>query len=139
MALFLDSLIKSVDALERSITVANGDLDLMGDDMIETIKAGVIQNFEVAYEQSWKMIQRWIKENKTPEDAENPRTRKELFRLAAKYHLINDPLPWFNYGEARNITSHTYDAEKATLVYENAQLFLGDAKYLIMQLEKMND
>ena len=85
------------------------------------------------------MIQRWIKENKTPEDADHLRTRKDLFRMAAKYNLITNPQNWFEYGEARNITSHTYNSEKADYVYEKAQPFLNDAEYLLSQLESMND
>jgi len=36
-------------------------LEPISKDMQDTLRAGVIQNFEVAYEQSWKMLQRWIK------------------------------------------------------------------------------
>jgi len=107
--------------------------------MIETIRAGVIQNFEVAYEQCWKMIQRWLKENRSPVEAENPRTRKDLFRFAARNNLIVDPVSWFTYGEARNMTSHTYDEKKALSVYKTAGQFLCDAQYLLRQLESMND
>ncbi len=34
-------------------------------------------------ELGWKLLQRWIKLNVGPEEAE-PRTKKDLFRLAAK-------------------------------------------------------
>lgn len=103
------------------------------------IRAGVIQHFEFTYELCWKFIQRWIRMNKTPEDADCARTRKELFRMAARYGLIADPTPWFAYGEARNITSHTYNEETAEAVYEAALQFVADAKYLLAQLEKFND
>lgn len=45
----------------------------------------------MAYEQCWKFIQRWNSENQSPEDADIPRTRKELFRVAARLELISDP------------------------------------------------
>ena len=139
MPLKLDSLKKSIESLGCSINAVNSRMDSLDNDLKETVRAGVIQKFEVAYEQCWKMIQRWIKENKTPEDAENQRTRKELFRMAARYSLIEDPLPQFEYGKARNLTSHTYDEEQAVAVYQAAQTFLGDAEYLLGQLEKLND
>jgi len=41
-----------------------------------------------------------------------PRTRKELFRVAARDGLVRDPLIWFGFGDARNLTTHTYK-EKA--------------------------
>lgn len=139
MALNLDSLRRAIDSLRRSIAAAEKNMSSLDVDMQETVRAGVIQNFEVAYEQCWKMIQRWIKENKTPEDAENPRTRKDLFRMAARYGLIADPLPWFAYGDARNLTSHIYDAEKALSIYETAINFYVDAEYVLTQLELLND
>ena len=141
MALELNSLRKAVKSLERSLGVANSpEITEAFDEVLkETVRAGVIQNFEVAYEQCWKFIQRWIRENRTPEDADHPRTRKELFRMAARYGLIGDPLSWFAYGDARNLTSHAYDEVKAESVYETAVQFIDDAKYLIEQLEAKND
>lgn len=139
MALQLDNLIKSIDSLERSLNAAHSSMDSLNDDLRETVRAGVIQNFEVAYEQCWKFIQRWIKENRTQEDAEHPRTRKELFRMAARYDLIADPMPWFAYGDARNLTTHIYSEEQAVSVYEIAHDFLKDARYLLKQLEAGND
>ncbi len=64
MPLELDRLVKAVDALNA--------------DLRDTVKAGVIKNFEVAYEQCGKFIQRWIREN----------------RMTARYELISDPLSW---------------------------------------------
>ncbi len=68
-------------------------MDARSVDLRDTVRAGVIQNSKVAYEQCWKFIQRWIRENRTPEDADHPGTRKELFRLATRYGLVADPLP----------------------------------------------
>ena len=75
----LDSLTKSIDALDRSVKTASS-LDTSDDDLRETVRAGVIQNFEVAYEQCWKMMKRWLEENigRTYVDGV---TRRELFRL----------------------------------------------------------
>lgn len=138
MSLNLDSLKKSVESLRRAI-VAEKNAVLLDDDTKETLRAGVIQNFEVAYEQCWKMMQRWLKENRSLDEAQNPRTRKDLFRFAAKNGLVEDPLPWFAYGEARNLTSHTYDEKKALSVFKTAEHFLGNAQYLLQQLETLND
>lgn len=139
MTLELNSLTLAVDALKRSLNAANNNMATLSVDLRETVRAGVIQNFEVAYEQCWKFIQRWIRENRTPEDADHPRTRKELFRLAARYGLITDPLPWFEYSDARNLTSHTYDAKQAEVVFAVAGHFSIDAQYLLKQLKERND
>ncbi len=139
MALQLDSLKMAIEALERSLQASREESAGLSDALRETIRAGVIQNFEVAYELGWKFIQRWIRDNKTPEDADHPRTRKELFRMAARYGLIADPLPWFEYGDARNLTSQIYDAKQAAAVYAVAERFAADGRDLLQRLEERND
>lgn len=140
MALDLTSLKKAISSLKKALNVATSKkMDALGEDEQEVIKAGVIQNFEFTYELCWKFIQRWIRKNRAPEDADYPRTRKELFRMAARHTLIEDPLPWFDYGDARNMTAHTYDEDKAQVVYEAAIRFVSDAQYLLGRLEAMND
>ena len=93
MALDLSGMEKAIAALRRSIDAAQSEAPGLDKDIREAVRAGVIQNFEVAYELSWKFVQRWIRENRTPEDADHPRTRKDLFRLAARYGLIAAPGP----------------------------------------------
>ncbi|MBU0470469.1 MAG: nucleotidyltransferase substrate binding protein [Nanoarchaeota archaeon] len=140
MELDLTSLKKAIASLKKALNVATSKkMDALGEDEQEVIKAGVIQNFEFTYELCWKFIQRWIRKNRAPEDADYPRTRKELFRMAARDTLIEDPLPWFEYGDARNMTAHTYDEDKAQVVYEVAIRFVSDAQYLLGRLETMND
>ncbi|NOY77331.1 MAG: nucleotidyltransferase, partial [Calditrichaeota bacterium] len=49
MTLDLTSLKKAIHALERSLSVAkNQKLELMDEDLRETVRAGIIQNFKVA-------------------------------------------------------------------------------------------
>ena len=139
MTLNLTSLEKATAALEKSIIAADSEVTASNKDIADTIRSGVIQNFEVAYEQCWKFIRRWIRENRTPEDADHPRTRKELFRLAARYKLISDPSPWFEFGDARNLTSHTYEEEHAETVFTAARRFLPYAVELLENLRAMND
>lgn len=139
MPLALDSLIKSISALERSLNAANAKISRLDVDIQEAVRAGVIQNFEVAYEQCWKFIRRWIRENRSPDDADNIRTRKELFKMAAASGLISDPEPWFAFGDARNLSSHTYDSAQAFLIYETAERFLPYALELFKHLKEDND
>ena len=56
MKLDLTALRKSLDALERSLDVANNEsfVSKLTSDEFETIRAGVIQCFELSYEQCWK-------------------------------------------------------------------------------------
>lgn len=139
MPLELGSLRKSIDALGTSLDVAH-DKSISGSTALrDTIRAGVVQNFEVAYELCWKFVQRWLRINLSPEDADRPRTRRELFRIAARYGLISDVEAWFAYGDARNQTSHTYDERQAAAVFAVAERFAVDARNLLERLESLND
>ena len=141
MALDLSSLRKAFDSLEKTLKVAEdkalaAELD---NDAKGAIRAGVIQNFEFTYELCWKFMRRWLRENAEIEEAEYPRTRKELFRLAARAGLIREPLSWFSFSDARNLTSHTYDEDKAESVYKTAVGFKEEARYLLDRLHERND
>ena len=137
MSLHLGSLAKSIDILERSVKTASR-VDDSDEDLQKTVRAGVIQYFEVAYEQSWKMVQRWLKANRGA-DYISGTTQRELFRLAAENQLIADPGRWMNYHRARNLTSHTYSEEAAERVFKEAAEFVHDVKHLLKMLEARND
>ena len=138
MSLQLDSLTKSIDALERSVKTASR-LDTSDVDLWETVRAGVIQNFEVAYERCWNMMKRWLEENIGRTYVDNATTRRKLFRLAAESRLITDAQRWMDYHLARNQTSHTYNEEAAQSVFEEATEFAHDARQLLRTLEAHND
>ena len=137
MSLQLDSLAQAIDALGRSVKIAT-NLDTSDDDLRETVRAGVIHNFEVSYELCWKMMKRWLVENigKTYVDGI---TRRDLFRLASEHRLIADPERWMDYHFGRNDTSHTYNEDAAQSVFEDATEFIHDAKQFFMTLEARND
>ncbi len=99
----------------------------------EFIRDAVIQRFEYTYELAWKMLRRQLVEDLGAESV-TPLNRQDLFRLAAERGLITDPLPWFAYHKAQNITSHTYNEAVAEEVYQAAQSFLGDAESLLRAL-----
>ena len=141
MKLDLSSLRKAIDSLERTLNVAQDEslAAELDDDVTQAIRAGVIQNFEFAYELCWKFIRRWLRENAQAEETEHPRTRKEVFRLAARYGLVRDPLSWFAHSDARNLTLHTYDEATAESVCRSALDFLEDAKYLLVKLQEHNE
>jgi len=141
MSLDLESLRKAVKSFDALIAKTSDESFMSGLDDVTRfgLKAGVIQNFEFTYELCWKFLQRWIRANISPEDSDHPRTRKELFRMAARYGLIDDPVPWFGYGDARNLTSHTYSESIAEEVYMAALKFIKDAGTLLARLENAND
>ena len=136
MKLSLESLTKSIDVLRRSLNATEAHKDSFDEDMQDTLRSGIIQNFEVAYEQCWKMMKRWLEENVGIDDG---LTKRELFRLAAEHQLILDVDNWMEYHEARNKTSHTYDEGTAEDVYEVAKAFLPSAEKFLNNIASHND
>lgn len=139
MPLELYSLKNSISALEKGIASYHRlyKIDTITSDDINTIKSGVIQNFEVAYEQSWKFMKRWIEQN-VGEEIVSGVPRMELFRIAAENNLINDIETWMIFHRARNLTSHTYNLQDAEKAFTVALSFLEQAKTFFQFLEKHN-
>jgi len=140
MSLEISSLRKGIGSLERAINVAvrkQAD-DKTSKDEMETIEAGVIQNFEFTYELCWKFMKRWIEENINSEIIDGV-TRRELFRVSAESKLIIDVNKWMEFHKARNSTSHIYDEKIAAEVFAASLSFLPYAKDFLTQLEQRND
>ena len=137
-----------LSALREAIVSLHDGLEVVSDpewfnrqsDKVQnTLIAGVIKNFEFVYEISIKMIRRRLEIGAdSPTDVDKMEFR-ELLRSAAERGLINDVEAWFKYRKMRNITSHTYDHEKARQVYQETLVFMDDAHLLLQQLEAMND
>ncbi len=140
MTLDLTSLRSAIASLEKSIRsyrVLSENSTLTRDD-INTVKAGVIQNFEVAYEQCWKFMKRWIEQNVSSEIVDGV-TRRELFRISAENRLIDDVAQWMEFHQSRNLTAHTYDAENAGQAFSSALLFIDAARSFLKRMEARHD
>ncbi len=133
MPLDLTSLEKSVAALRQSAAESASRMPELSPALRNTVKAGIIQQFEVAYEQSWKSMKRWIEENVGATEVDGV-PRRELFRQAAEQRLIEDVEGWMRFHRARNETSHTYSAETADEVFALAMAFLPHAEALLATL-----
>jgi nucleotidyltransferase substrate binding protein (TIGR01987 family) len=82
-----------------------------------SVRDGCIQRFEVAIDLSWKLMQRVLKEVFGLQQTDI-RTKEDLFRESEKNGLIADAEEWIEHYEARNLTSHTYNADTANEVFE---------------------
>ena len=122
----------SINSLERAISSSEKFLD---DYIYETLRAGVIQNFEVCYELCWKFMER-ILYNFYGVDSK-ALFRKDLFRKVYEKDLIENPIIWFEFYKARNKTAHTYDAEIAEEVYEISKKLLVEAKSFLNKIEEV--
>ena len=134
------SLKSAIDSLERALSVTSHGVRWAAFDAVtqETLKAGVIQTFEVAYEQSWKMLKRWLEANPASGEVEGVPMR-QLYRVGAKAGLIDDVDGWMEFHKARNETSHTYNCKIAQAVFEMAPRYLVQAQRLLVALEQRND
>lgn len=140
----LDILENAFDSLEKTIQQLsnqewfNQQLPIVQDTLI----AGAIQKFEFVYELSLKMLHRQLQTLAIDNQMINERREysfKDLLRDGLKFELIKDIQKWITYREMRNITSHTYDEEKAMAVYTKISDFLEQCRYLISQLQKRNN
>ncbi|WP_027340618.1 nucleotidyltransferase substrate binding protein [Halonatronum saccharophilum] len=78
---------------------------------------GVIQRFEFNYELAWKVMKYFL-EYQGIEGAKSPRS---TFREAYAIGLIEDGEAWIDMLKDRNLTSHTYDEERARSIYEKVK------------------
>ena len=134
MSVSLNMLEKAHAALQRAIAVYDRVLLGTDIDLQETTRSGVIQNFEVVYEQSWKVLRRWMMHYLGIQESEIMQ-RRQLYRLAAKHGLLDDVEAWWDFHEARNMTSHTYSPPVALEVAEKARQFDAACAQLIAQLK----
>ena len=140
MPLELISLRNALKALTDLLTVSENDARMgqLSDIERNGIRSGAIKNFEVTYELCWKLMARWLNTYVGPEVADGV-SRRQLFRLAAENRLIPDVDLWMRHHEARNVTAHIYDEEKAMMVYRTTRDFAHDARLLLQALEERND
>jgi nucleotidyltransferase substrate binding protein (TIGR01987 family) len=123
----LEPLQKAVEQLEKGLRQVGA---VPGDDLV---RDGIIQRFEYTVDLCWKFLQRYLKDIAQVDDA-IIRTKKDLFREGARVRLIPDAATWIAHYEARNETSHTYNAEVATRVFERARMSAADARNLLEAL-----
>lgn len=128
----LKSLHETIEVLEDQ-TFASG----LSKTQKNALRAGIIQNFEFTYELSWKFIKHWLENNIGAVYVDGV-TRRQLYRIAAENHLIEDVDQWMQYHKYRNLTAHTYDEKIAREVCSIALEFQVHADLLLKALEARN-
>jgi len=107
---------KALAALEKALTEPKTDIT----------RDASIQRFEFCVELAWKTAKK-----KLGTAATAPRV---VIREMASQLLIKDPEKWFEFLDARNMSSHTYKEDIAEKVYQAAVSFLPHAKDLLEKL-----
>ncbi|GHU46527.1 hypothetical protein FACS1894120_3500 [Clostridia bacterium] len=137
----ISNLAGAVNALSVAVRLAKkyedkrGDTENDGDLEYAFARSAVIQNFEVAYEASWKFMKRWLELN-VGEDSVKGVVRREFFRIAAENLLIDDTVFWFHVHDSRNKTSHIYHEDVADEVYKTAKEFAPVVQAFVSNMEK---
>lgn len=100
----------------------------------EEVRDAVIQRFAYFYELCWRMLKRQLEQElPNPSDADRM-SFPDLMREGAERGLVAHPERWLSYRYQRNLTSHTYDEEKARAVHATALEFLADGRALLAAL-----
>lgn len=124
--LILTSFEKALESLEEVLQEPKTDI----------VRDSAIKRFEYTYELSVKMLRRYLEMSEDVAGSVDEVSSKDLIRLGAEKGCIEDPERWFQYREARNITSHAYDEEKADSIYAVLPAFAKDAQGLLEQLRR---
>ena len=129
----ITNLKNSVSALEKCVETYNEFAD-GAENLKESLRSGVIHNFETAYELCWKFMKKWMQMN-ISSDIFDGITRREFYKLAAEKGLISSLDEWMDFHESRNQTSHIYSKTTAEEVFETALTFLPMAQKFVSDME----
>ncbi|MBI4726973.1 nucleotidyltransferase substrate binding protein [candidate division TA06 bacterium] len=117
---------KAVAQLQQALSRKSDD---------ELLQAGCLKYFEFCFELAWKSIKEAAAEEGLPECFSPKACLKQAFALG----WITDEKAWLSMLEARNLMSHTYQAEQALQVYKKLSLYLDELKALQKALSKLNE
>lgn len=121
---------KALDSLERGLARATRAPD------DEELRDACIQRFEFTFELSWKMVKRRLEQDMPTADSIDTLSYRGLMRTAGEYGLVDDVAAWLVYRQKHNLTSHTYNADKATDVFASLPAFANDAGKLLAALKR---
>ena len=125
MAVSLQELKKAIDTLEQAIALYSHATP--GTPEQKAFRDACIQRFEYGVELSWKVA---MKAFGSMTAAAIPAIRE-----MARDNLIDDPQIWFDFVEARNNSSHSYDENVAQKVFAVAIRLPSEARKLTAKLE----
>ncbi|MDD5020549.1 MAG: HI0074 family nucleotidyltransferase substrate-binding subunit [Endomicrobiaceae bacterium] len=124
-----------------SITSFKEAIDKYNEDKTNSfVRDSVIQRFEYTYSLALKMMKRYLETNTLTQDEVDSFSFNDMIRVANENGLLLTNLEiWNKYREKRNITSHTYDVQKAIEVISVVNDFYKDVDYLLKQIQKRNN
>lgn len=103
---------KALARLSQAVKLMSQQI-AFNDEIDELLKEGVIQRFEYTHELAWKVM----KDYAEYQGYTDIRGSRDAIRRAFEMGLIDDKR-WMESIESRNLTSHNYDDEVASEIYE---------------------
>lgn len=101
------------------------------------IRDAVIQRFEYTYSLVLKMVRRYLELSLDEPMAIDGMDFNTIIRKSSEIGLIlNDLEKWTDYRLARNLTSHTYDENKAIEVVSVVPAFEKEVEFLLNEFKK---
>lgn len=135
MTIDFSSLGSAISQLEKSLQYAGSPMAQSDPGLFEQLRNSVIQCFEFTYELSHKMLKRYLEETAASPEEIDLSTFQNLIRTGNEKGILrSDWSRWKEYRQARTDSSHTYDEDRAEVVYKIAPDFLREAKFLFQQL-----
>lgn len=133
----LTPLRRAIAALDAGIGVVHDTdwFEVQSSAVRETLMAGVIQQFEFVYELAVKTVRRALEMEEAIPGETDALGFRDMLRVAAEKGIVADVERWFAYRHMRNITAHTYDWEKAQVIYDHCAQFLADVRDVLHALE----
>ena len=125
MSISVNELIKAVRSLEESLSLF--DRSVPDSPEQKAFRDASIQRFKYSIELSWKTSMKVL--------GSSTQAAKPALREMARNNLRTDPDDWFDFIDARNNTSHSYDEKVAGSVFQSIRKFMPSALRLIQQLQ----
>lgn len=104
---------KALAKLSQAVDIVSGRL-AFADDVDELLQEGLIQRFEYTHELAWKVMKDYAEYQGYTDVMDS----RDAIRKALMIGLVEDKR-WMETIEDRNLTSHNYNNDVASEIYEN--------------------
>lgn len=123
--------------LHRTIARLEAGLARFQTDPSDThIRDGLIQQFEFTYDMAPKMLRRVLQSRSDSPSEIDEMSFSTLMRTAFEQGLMGETwVKWLDFRKKRNVTSHTYDEDKAKNVAAAIPAFLEEVRALAQRLQ----
>ena len=138
MKIDISALENAFSQLEESMQYLHSSAAKSDEDLRKQFRNSAIQCFEFTYELAYKMIKRQLKEIVEAPDTLKHMNFADVIRAAAESGIVTEVKRFLEYRAMRNITTHTYDEQKAELILTILTDFQQDIRNLIEELKKRN-